>query len=124
VLDDIHRADEPTLLVLRHVADQLHTSPLLLVATCRDGEPDSVLRRVLPDLLRSPTAERIDLRGFDLGEVHEQLSTMNLDEALAGAVLEVTAGNPLFVREVARAIADGTWRPELPPHNHIARAKR
>ena len=30
-------------------------------------------------------------------------------------MLDVTGGNPLFVREVARAIADGMWRPDRPP---------
>jgi DNA-binding CsgD family transcriptional regulator len=33
----------------------------------------------------------------------------------ACAVLELTGGNPLFVREVARAIGDGTWRRDRPP---------
>jgi hypothetical protein len=72
---------------------------------------------VLPDLLRSPAVERIDLRGFDLAEVREQLSRMTAEAFAidARAVLEVTGGNPLFVREVARAMADGTWRPDRPP---------
>jgi DNA-binding CsgD family transcriptional regulator len=117
VLDDIHWADEPALLVLRHLTDQIRSMPLLLVATCRDVEPDSILPRVLPDLLRSPAVERVDLRGFDLSEVREQLSGMNVDDSAADGVLQVTAGNPLFVREVASAMADGTWRPERPPRS-------
>ena len=40
---------------------------------------------MLPDLLRSPAAERVDLRGFGLAEVREQLARMGADEAPADA---------------------------------------
>ena len=117
ILDDIHWADEPSLLVLRHLADQIAGARLIVLATFRHVEPASVLPRLLPDLLRSPAVENLDLRGFGLAEVSEQLSgTGGGDPAAdAGAVLDLTGGNPLFVREVARAIADGTWRPDRPP---------
>jgi DNA-binding CsgD family transcriptional regulator len=111
VLDDIHQADESSLLVLRHLADRVVGARLLVFAAFRDVEPASVLPRVLPDLLRCPAVGRLDLRGFDLAEVRDQLPTT----ADARAVLDVTGGNPLFVREVARAMADGTWRPDRPP---------
>jgi hypothetical protein len=52
-----------------------------------------VLVRVLPDLLPSPRVERLDLRGFDLAEVREQLSAMAVEEANAQGVLDVTGGN-------------------------------
>jgi DNA-binding CsgD family transcriptional regulator len=118
ILDDIHWGDEPSVLVLRHLADQIAGARLLVFAAFRDVEPASVLPRVLADLLRSPAVVRLDLRGFDLAEVREQLSRMTAGEpaADARAVLDVTGGNPLFVREVARAMADGTWRPDRPPH--------
>lgn len=119
ILDDLHGGDEPSLLVLRHLAQQISEARLLVFATFRDVEPASILRRVLPDLLRSLAVERLDLRGFDLAEVREQLSRTNADDPAvdARAVLEVTGGNPLFVREVARAMADGTWRPDRPPRS-------
>ena len=117
ILDDLHRADGPSLLALRHLSGQTADARLLVFATFRDVEPATVLPRVLPDLLRSPAVERLDLAGFDLPEVREQLSrTIGRDPtADARAVLDVTGGNPLFVREVARAMADGTWRPDRPP---------
>ena len=116
ILDDIHWADEPSLLVLRHLADRISTAPLLVLATFRDVEPAPALPRVLPDLLGSPGAERFDLPRFGLAEVREQLSSTGR-EALADAavVLDLTGGNPLFVRGVGRALAAGTWRPARPP---------
>jgi DNA-binding CsgD family transcriptional regulator len=117
ILDDVHWADEPSLLLLRHVADQVDASRLLLVATFRDAEPGSALPRVLPDLMRTPAVERLSLRGFGLLEVSEQLAGIGLGEGAIDAryVLDLTGGNPLFVREIARAVADGTWHPEHPP---------
>ena len=51
-----------------------------------------VLAGVLPDLLRSSSVERLDLRPFRLAEVHEQLSWMAVKEGDARAVLDVTIG--------------------------------
>ena len=117
VLDDVHWGDQPSLRVLRHLADQIAGTRLPVIATFRDVEPASVLPRVLPDLLRSPAVERLDLRGFGLAEVREQLSRTTAGRSTedASAVLDLTGGNPLFVQEVARAMADGTWRPDRPP---------
>jgi DNA-binding CsgD family transcriptional regulator len=119
ILDDIHWGDEPSLLVLRHLADQIAGARLLILATFRDVEPASALPRLLPDLLRSAAVERLHLRGFGIAEVREQLRRVAAEEAAADAhaVLDLTGGNPLFVREVARAMADGTWRPDRPPRS-------
>lgn len=119
ILDDIHWADESSLLVLRHLAHQMTGFALLIFAAFRDVEPASILHRVVPDLLGSPAVERLELRGFDLAEVREQLSRMTANDSPADArvTLDLTGGNPLFVREVARAIADGTWRPDRPPRS-------
>ncbi len=117
ILDDIHWADEPSLLVLRHLADKVASGRLLAFATFRGADPAGALRAVLPELLRSPAVERFDLRGFGLDDVREQLSLTIGGESTMDArtVLDVTGGNPLFVREIARAMADGTWQADRPP---------
>ncbi|MDQ3896885.1 MAG: AAA family ATPase, partial [Actinomycetota bacterium] len=117
ILDDVHWADEPSLLLLRHVADRVDTTRLLLLANFRGVEPASALPRLLPDLLRTPAVERLGLRGFGLVEVREQLAAAGVEDGAIDAryVLDLTGGNPLFVREIARALADGTWHPERPP---------
>jgi predicted ATPase len=117
ILDDVHWSDEPSILVLRHLADSIAGASLLVLAAFRDVEPAGPLPRVLPDLLRSPATERLHLRGFGIAEVREQLArtTDGSEAADAGAVLDLTGGNPLFVREVARAIAEGTWRADRLP---------
>src|SRR5215468_6796148 len=117
ILDDVHWADEPSLLLLRHVADQVDATPLLLLVSFRSDEPVSALPRILPDLLRTPATERLSLRGFGLLEVREQLAAAGVEEGAIDPryVFDLTGGNPLFVREIAHALADGTWHPKHPP---------
>jgi DNA-binding CsgD family transcriptional regulator len=116
VLDDIHRGDEPSLVVLRHLADRIADTRLLVFAAFRDAEPSGTLSRMLPELLRAPAVERIELQPFGAEEVREQLALL-APSVDAAAVVELTGGNPLFVREVARAMADGTWRADRPPRS-------
>jgi predicted ATPase len=115
ILDDLHWADEPTLLLLRHLVDELVGRPVLVVATVRSA----AVPQALPDVLRAPGAERLELRPLALPEVREQLAALGNDRSGADAatVLDITGGNPLFVREVAGAIADGSWRPDRPPRS-------
>jgi DNA-binding CsgD family transcriptional regulator len=122
VLDDIHRGDEPSLVVLRHLAERIADTRLLVFAAFRDAEPSDTLSRMLPALLGEPAVERIELPRFGVEEVREQLALLALDvsdrsAAAVDGVIEVSGGNPLFVREVARAMADGTWRPDRPPRS-------
>jgi DNA-binding CsgD family transcriptional regulator len=117
VLDDVHRADPASLALLCHVAVAAASTGMLVLAAHRDREPGRGLTDLLPELAGAPGAERVDLRPFGLTEVADQLARVapGTDAADAGDVLRVTGGNPLFVREVARAIEDGTWRPDRPP---------
>jgi DNA-binding winged helix-turn-helix (wHTH) protein/tetratricopeptide (TPR) repeat protein len=111
VLDDLHWADEASLLALQFLAPELSSAALLVVATYRDVEVrrDHPLSRLLGALARVPSCERIALRGLEPPEVAE------LVEAVAGrapaaqlarTVHEMTEGNPFFVFEVARLLAE------------------
>ena len=73
ILDDVHWADGPSLIVLRRLAHQVAGAGVLLFVTFRDVGPASSLLRVLPDLLRASVVEHLDLRGFSLAEVREQV---------------------------------------------------
>ena len=115
VLDDVHWADESSLLVLRHLADRAPAAPLLLLATLRDAEPDTPLAAALPDLNRAPNAELLRMAGLAEVDVRRQLDALGAAGVTAAAVHDATDGNPFFVREVARAVIDGTWTPGNPP---------
>ena len=112
VLDDLQWIDTASLLLLRHLVDQLRGARLLVLATVRVGERTGPITAALPELQRAPTVVRIDVRGLETADVQRQLTLASgsaVDDDLARSVRDMTAGNPFFIQEVARAISAGTW---------------
>jgi DNA-binding SARP family transcriptional activator len=106
VLDDLHWADRPTLLLLRHLA-RADLGRVLILATCREGEPAPQLAQVVADLRRDTPLERLALGGLDEREV-DALVAAWLGSDAPGALTEElwseTGGNPFFVEEVLRHV--------------------
>ena len=108
VLDDVHWAAKPTLLMLRHLLRASNELRILIVATYRDTDLDRThpLAEMLADLRREPTVERLALTGLDeqgVTEFLERTAGHSLDDpglALARAVHAETEGNPFFIGEV------------------------
>ena len=118
VLDDLHWADHPSLLLLEFVARELAGSRLLLVGTYRDMElsrrhPLSV---TLGGLTRERLFQRVLLRGLnqeDVGRFIELVSGLTPQSGMVEAVHRQTEGNPLFVTEVVRLLVqEGELSPE------------
>jgi class 3 adenylate cyclase len=113
VLDDLHWADRPSLLLLQFLARELRGARLLVVATYRDVElsRQHPLTQTLGELSREQLAERVVLRGLtarDVGRFIEITAGLQPPEALVAAVYKETEGNPFFVNEVVRLlVADG-----------------
>ncbi len=110
VLDDLHWADEPSLLLLEFIARGLSSSSLLLVGTYRDVElgRHHPLSRVLGDLSGLERSRRVVLRGLDEADITSYVERSAGTVAPAGLVAEVhrqTEGNPFFVGEVVRLLA-------------------
>ena len=65
VLDDVHWADQPSLLLLRHLARELRQARLLVMAAYRTTRTDTAAGwpAVLADLIREPVTERVELGG-------------------------------------------------------------
>jgi class 3 adenylate cyclase len=114
VVDDLHWAAKPTLLLLRHVLRSADPLRLLVVATYRDtdvgrGHP---LADLLADLPRFEGAERLPLSGLDVPavlSVLEQAAGHDLDEEgaeLARVIWQETEGNAFFVTEILRHLAE------------------
>jgi DNA-binding SARP family transcriptional activator len=103
ILDDMHWADKPSRLLLRHVTQRLVESPVFVLTTSRDTD-------VLTDVDRERRAHRLRLGGLDQAEVATLLKSWNdaAPEALVEAVHAETDGNPFFVGEVLRHLSDAT----------------
>ncbi len=116
VLDDLHWATKPTLLLTLHLlrAASEQGARLLVVVTYRDTDIDRAhpLSGVLADLRRLPTVERAPVDNLTEVEVialMEISAGHEMDEAglaLAAAIYAETEGNPFFITEVLRHLID------------------
>ena len=114
VLDDLQWADKASLLLLRHLASADRPMRVLTLGTYRDSELSRMhqLTDTLAALHRMDGVSRIELGGLDGSGVMsfvEAAAGQPLDEAavgLAQAIFRETDGNPLFVSEVLRHLAE------------------
>lgn len=108
VLEDVHRGDEPSIRLLAHVGEGLTSAPICVLMTgrSRNVEQSGVWAATAPVLARLPGARRLELAGIGSTAVAELLGPGHPDGA-ATRVFEVTGGNPLFVRELARHVDAG-----------------
>ncbi|MFH5210718.1 AAA family ATPase [Antrihabitans sp. NCIMB 15449] len=99
VLEDLHWADRTSLLLLRHIATDVHTTRLLIVATSRDPA-EGPFADVLPELLRAQDAQSIRLSGLTAADIAHWLRQVQprTTGAVATRLRDYTDGNPLFVR--------------------------
>ena len=110
VLDDLHWADQPTCLLLRHLVRRAPQAPILIVGTYRDVDLTAAhpLTEVLADLRREQSVERMPLRGLDEMEIGTLVNAMAGEHlgtdatAVVDALHRETGGNPFFLREVVR----------------------
>jgi DNA-binding CsgD family transcriptional regulator/tetratricopeptide (TPR) repeat protein len=113
VLEDVHWADAPTLLLLRHLARSTG-GRVLVVATFRDLEADLTdsLAETLADLRRSDRVVRLrvsSLSGEEVQEFVRQAAGGELGaelQQLAGALHDLTGGNAFLVCELWRALVE------------------
>jgi class 3 adenylate cyclase len=114
LLDDLHWADKPSLLLLQHLARRFKGSRLVVVGTYRDIELDRhhPLATMLAELRRERLYERVLLRGLSESEVKDLIAAISQQEVAAGgeefvrAILRETEGNPFFVEETLRHLAE------------------
>lgn len=128
VLDDLHWADKPTLQLLSRVVGHGSSTRLLVAGTYRDAELSAAhpLTEALSALRRDSVVAVLPLSGLDdTGVISfmESLAGHALDGegiALAHSVYRETDGNPFFVAEVLRHLAEtgailqdsaGRWSP-------------
>jgi tetratricopeptide (TPR) repeat protein len=116
LIEDIHAADTPSLLLLRFLATQLQDSRLLVVATFRDVQltPERSLAAMVSQLQREPSTHHLALGGLAEDEVAlfvEVAAGLTPAVALVSALRRGTHGNPLFLNEAVRLLrAEGRLR--------------
>ncbi|WP_301337078.1 BTAD domain-containing putative transcriptional regulator [Mycobacterium colombiense] len=114
ILDDLHWAAKPTLLLLRHLLRFGDHARVQIVGTYRSTDLDRShpLAAMLADLHRDGTANRLTLSGLDEEDVTAYVAEAGYDdEELAHALASVTGGNPFFLIEALRHVDEsgGVW---------------
>ena len=122
VIDDLHGADPPSMLLLHFLVAHLRASPILFVATYRDAEmsarPD--MQAMVDGLERLSTTVHLD--GLDVDDV----AALADDRSVADDLHAVTGGNPLFIEQVlATGVTDLAGRgTDQPPELTAVLARR
>src|SRR4029450_5778620 len=105
VLEDLHWADESTLLLTEYLAPLLAEMPVLIIGTYRDDEIDisHPLSQVISRLGRRRLIDRISLRRLSFGNVRamvEALVGQPPPEGLVRVIDSETEGKPFFVADL------------------------
>jgi len=110
VLDDLHAADAPSILLLRFAARELGDARVLVLGAYRGIELDRghPLAVALAELSREPATRHVPLSGLEeagVARLIQEITGVVPRDGVVAAVHRDTEGNPLFVGEVARLLA-------------------
>ena len=114
ILDDVHWAPKPTLLLLRHLLGALEGVPIMVIASYRDNEVDRdhPLADAFAGLRDGPAVTNIALQGLDAAGVTAYLEAAaghRLDQPeldLARVLYNETEGNPFFLGQLLRHLVE------------------
>jgi class 3 adenylate cyclase/tetratricopeptide (TPR) repeat protein len=125
VVEDLHWATAPTVLLLRHLIEEHSDQRLLIVGTYREGDVDGShpLRELLSGVRANERTRLTELARFNEADVLQLVSSLAPAApvarvaAVAATVHRESAGNPFFASELLhhltatgqleRALADG-----------------
>jgi DNA-binding CsgD family transcriptional regulator len=101
VIDDLQWADDASLRLLRHLCRELGGARVLLLGTCRD--PDGAEASLLTEITGLAAVRVLRLPPLGVADVAEYLGPTG--GPWAEQVHRHSGGNPLFVRELVRVLA-------------------
>jgi DNA-binding SARP family transcriptional activator/tetratricopeptide (TPR) repeat protein len=115
VLDDLHWADRPTVLLLRHLIRSRSAAGLRIGGAYRRGEPAAdELATTFASLRRDGLARQLDVGGMsreDAAELVRRRAGATPSTALQTALYDETDGNPFFIEELVRHLSESGVAP-------------
>ena len=114
VLENLQWADNSSIELLHFTARQIVGDRVLIVATCNDADPraaegQSAVRSLETSLVRLGVAQSLRLSSLDPAATQELVAQVLGDtpaRELAEPIHQRTRGNPFFVEETLKALAD------------------
>lgn len=109
VLDDLQWADQPTLLLMRHVLRRAEGARLLVLGTFRPDKSRQPLTGFLADLRRERLYDRLNLVGLDEDGTRQLVADragIQTTSAFIDRLHRQTDGNPFFIEEILRALVE------------------
>ena len=125
VVEDVHWADRPSLLLLRHLVRHPTLESALFVVTYRDDDVAGEQADRIENLASPSRTVTYQLRSFHDGEVRALVRAIASPERVdflvsrAASLRDVTGGNPFFLRELLRELDES---PELDSDGDLAPA--
>jgi class 3 adenylate cyclase/tetratricopeptide (TPR) repeat protein len=110
-LDDLHWADQSSLLLLRHLARSAKDAPLMVLGTYRPVEvaDEHPLAETLAELRRSRTLQRLSLPGLGEAEIAQLITGRTGLQApwrFVRRVADRSDGNPFFIEELLHDVGE------------------
>jgi DNA-binding SARP family transcriptional activator/tetratricopeptide (TPR) repeat protein len=105
VLDDLHWADRPTLLLLRHLARAPRPDRLMVLISFRTEAATGTLHDALADLSHEGLSSQLDIAGLsepDTGELVQLRAGQRPSASVRREIHRESEGNPFFVEEIIR----------------------
>jgi DNA-binding CsgD family transcriptional regulator len=111
ILEDLHWGDELSLELVQYVVHRIDNQPLMLVGSYRNEEPSPHLAHILSKLNREALVQEIALKPFDHAEVEQMTRSLlktqvHIPARMVDTLLALTDGNPFFVEEVLKGLAE------------------
>ncbi|HEY1725389.1 MAG TPA: AAA family ATPase [Steroidobacteraceae bacterium] len=120
LLDNLHWADQPSLVLLEFLSQELLQSRILIVATYRDVDASAKtpLTVTLGGLRRDAEAYHFHLTGLPqsaIGELAQHLCSVSLTRPALNLICQRTDGNPLFAIELIKVLMEESVGAEIAP---------
>jgi DNA-binding winged helix-turn-helix (wHTH) protein/tetratricopeptide (TPR) repeat protein len=105
MIDDLHRADTSSLLLLEFLVRELRDSPIFILGAYRDLDilGDTTREQCLTRVARTATSRSIQLKGISRRAVGELVGQPE-DAEVVSALYEQSAGNPFFLTQLVQLL--------------------
>jgi DNA-binding NarL/FixJ family response regulator len=106
VIEDVHWADDVSLLAIGHLARAFAGTHHRMLLTHRPHERTPAYARVLAEMARLRVVDEVELRPLDadqVGEMAEAMAGVALTAEQRRTLIEVSDGNPFYVEELLRS---------------------